>query len=155
MVVLLLVAFLVVLVMALGFASKNNMIGIVLGLIIGLVGLVFIFLLSLSPYAMVVEDISIFSSLRKSIDTVRNNFFKILGIFLFVLVLAFLSGLVIGLIVGILSLIIKSFIAQQIISAILMSGLNAYVTVFASTALMSYYLAITAGSPQKPITQAT
>lgn len=156
-VLILLITALAMLVIFLGIASKNNAIGLALGLIIGCIGILFMLLLMFSPYAMICEDLTVLTSLKKSLDMVRDNFLKILGLLLLVLLIAFLLGLAIGFITGILTVFIKSLFVKQIISAIFMSGLNAYVTIFVTASIMAYYLSLRhSGAPlQKPLTQAT
>lgn len=117
-----------------------TVIGIVgLSIVVG-IGIYFIMLLIMSPYVLVVEDVKIIDSIKKSISFVRNNLGRVIGLLVF-------FGLI-NLGINLIMNFFKSFITftislnvSRIIVGIVKSAFNAYLDVATLATFISFYLA--------------
>jgi hypothetical protein len=136
------VAFLATLIVAAAAPTKNPVVIAlitILALVLGGVGIYLILLLFMSPYVLVAEDTGILESMRQSIVFVRSLILKILGMAALLVLIGFGIGLLMGIIAGVISLVIKGRFLQAV-SGILNSGVNAYLSVIVTGALITYYL---------------
>jgi hypothetical protein len=145
------VAFLATLIVAASAPTGNAvMIALttILALAVGGAGVYLIVLLFLSPYILVVEDLGIFESMRASIDFVKKAILKILGLGLLLVLIGFGIGLIMGIIAGVLSLAVKGKFLQ-LITGVLNGGVNAYLSIIVTGALLTYYLATKDAQPKE------
>lgn len=125
---------------------KNTVVTVIMSIIsvvVGALGLYWIFLLILTPYAIVVEEAGIIEAMKKSIGTVRRNIGKVL----LVLILLILISLGIGFIVGFLTGLVSAALpirAGQVLIGIVNSIVNGYLGVVMMAAFMALYMGIVA-----------
>ena len=135
-------AFLAVLIVSLTAAANNAVLTVVAGIIALVVGALE-FLLFLSPYVLIVEDVDIISSCKRSIAFVRSNLMKVLGLGLLVGLIWIGSFFIVVLIGSIPQLVFnlggKVF---EIIMGILGVGVGSFLSVIVTASLMSYYSAL-------------
>ncbi|NQT07401.1 MAG: hypothetical protein HQ575_07680 [Candidatus Omnitrophica bacterium] len=117
----------------------------IVALVVGGIGLYLVVLLFLSPYILVVEDISIVQAMKASIDFVRKALLKVVGLGALLVLIGFGVGLIMGIIAGILSLVIKGKFLQ-VITGVISAGVNGYLSVVVTICLLSYYLAMKSGA---------
>ncbi len=139
-------AFLAVLIVSLTAAANNAVLTVVAGiiaLVVGALGIYLEFLLFLSPYVLIVEDVDIISSCKRSIAFVRSNLMKVLGLGLLVGLIWIGSFFIVVLIGSIPQLVFnlggKVF---EIIMGILGVGVGSFLSVIVTASLMSYYSAL-------------
>lgn len=112
----------------------------IIALAIGALAIYLVILLSFSPYTLVAEDSSFFDAMKKSIAFVKENLLKVIGLGLLLMLVALGAGLIVGVVFALLGVVIPGRIVQ-IISGIVSSGINSYLSVVMTAAIMSYYLA--------------
>jgi hypothetical protein len=128
---------------SIGAIVKNAMITIVtgvLGIILSLVVMYFLFLLFLSPYVLVIEDAAVIKSMKNSMAFVKKNFMRMAGLSTLLVLIGLGMGFIAGVVSGILSLAVKGLVFQ-ISTSVITGAISAYITVMISTALMLYYSA--------------
>jgi len=138
-------AILAALMIAIAAPSGNKiLLGImsIAALIIAGVGIYFIILLLFSPYVLVVDDLGVVPSIKKSMEVVRKIILKVLGLAVILILIAFGLGLITGMVSGLVSLVIKNKLAQ-VIGAVLTSALNAYVSIIMTSGFMAFYMGLT------------
>lgn len=126
------------------FAKDNTAImtaGAVILLIPAAVAVYYLILLSYSPIILVAGDAKIFESMRRSIDFVRKNILKLIGLALVLFLIAFLAGLLVGILVG-LATFAASASVRDFIAVILGSAVNSYFNIVMTAGLIAFYLAI-------------
>jgi hypothetical protein len=144
MLIILVIGLIAAIIVAIGAPTGNSVvIGItsILALIVGAVGLYVMLLLFLAPYIMVADDLGVIEAMKKSIDIVRRNLLKVLGLAVMLVLIAFGMGFVLGVVTGIISVAMPGIVTQML-TAILTSGLNAYVGILMTASFMSFYVAM-------------
>jgi hypothetical protein len=111
-------------------------------ILLGALGIYFVVLLFLSPYAAVADDQGVGASIKLSMKLVKKNILKLLGISLLVIVIGFGVGLVLGALLAGISVVIKAQQPVQIVFAVLSSFVNAWLGVFVTAAFMNFYLSL-------------
>ncbi len=113
------------------------------------IGLLFFIPFTLSPYAIVVDELSVVDSMKKALDVARKPFAKVFSLLLLIIVLVAIA-LVVGFIVGFLVGIVTAFIPAGIGRGLMMivtSAINGYLGVVISGSFMVYYLAVATKEP--------
>ncbi|MBI3316115.1 MAG: hypothetical protein HYZ87_03985 [Candidatus Omnitrophica bacterium] len=129
-----------VLVAALVTAFLNNVIGVILAVVIAGVGIYAALLLFLAPYGVVARDHKAMVALKESIQLVRANILKILGIGAILILIGFAIGLVTGIVFGLLSA--AQGLVFKAIFALVSSVLNGFLGIVVTGSFMSFYLAV-------------
>ena len=129
--------------LAVGFL-KNNLapLGVVLAVFFGALGIYFVVLLFLSPYAAVVDEKGVMESVKLSMKLVKRNILPLVAISLLLILIGFGVGLVLGAILAGVSLVVKAEMPTQVIFALLSSFVNSFLGVFVTGAFMNFYLAL-------------
>ncbi len=151
-----LAALIIALIFSITLAVKNiivNIIVISVVIILALIALWYLFLLFFSPYALVADDVGVFKSIKNSMRFVKSHVWEITGLSAILILVALGLGFLAGILAGFFSLAIKGT-AFQIVTGIISSAVNAYVTVLLSAGFMMYYVAIS-GVGQKKETEQT
>jgi hypothetical protein len=117
-------------------------IGVPLGILFGMLGVYFVVMLFLSPYAAVVDNKTIQESIKLSMKLVRKNVLPLLGISALLILIAFGMGLVLGTLLAGLNFIIKMETALQTVFAFFSSLVNAYLGVVVTASFMNFYNAL-------------
>lgn len=110
-------------------------------------GLFYFIPFTLSPYALICEDIGIVGSLKRSLDVALKPFsrvFSLLLLFVLLVLIALGIGFVIGFLVGMVTALVPAP-AGKVLMAITTSVLNGYLGVVMTASFMTFYLSL-AGS---------
>ncbi len=128
----------------------------VVGAIVGVVAVIAIVLLLLPIYSVVADENGVIKALGKGIRLARENFWKVLGLFLTLVVISVLISLAIGFIIGLITVPLP-FTVSQIIITIVNGIVQSYIPIVMMLALMGYYLSLAKGaeSPQQDPTGPT
>ena len=122
-------------------AFKNiivNIIAILIGVVLVAVVGAYAFLFSLSPYAMVVDDVGILKALGNSMRFIRANVWRITGLLTLLVLIGLGIGVVGGAATALFNLALKG-VALLVISGIISSAVSSYATVIVSYAIIAYY----------------
>ena len=117
-------------------------VSIPLAILFAALGIYFVVMLFLSPYAAVVDETGVKASIKLSMKLVKKNILTLLGISAVVILIGFGVGLVLGAILAGISFLIKVEMASQVVFALLSSIVNAYLGVFVTAAFMNFYLSL-------------
>ena len=134
-----------VLLAALGVAflkDKLAPLGVLIAIFFGALGIYFVILLFLSPYAAVVDEKGIGESLKISTKLVKKNILTLLGLSGLLILIGFGIGLVLGAILAGLTYVVKQEAVSQVVFALLSSGVNEYLGVVVTAAFMNFYLSL-------------
>jgi len=134
-------------------APLNNSIVTAIAVIIAIAitvgaGIMYFLPLSLSPYALICEDLGVMDALKKSLKVAKTPFVRVFYILLLFVVLILISlgiGFVVGFVVGLISFALPVG-AGKVLMAAATSAINGYLGVVMMASFMVYYLSI-AGSP--------
>jgi len=149
--ILILAALVLGIIISIAAAVKNvilNIIVAVVGLALLAIALYYLFLIFFSPYALVVDDSGIFKAMGSSMRFIRGNMSRVIGISTLLLLVGLGIGVVAGVVIGIFSIVLKAT-AFDILTAIISSAVNSYVTVMISMALLVYYCALSGNLKKK------
>jgi len=113
-----------------------------LAILFAALGIYFVVMLFLSPYAAVVDEMGVKASIKLSMKLVKKNILTLLGISVVMILIGFGIGLVLGAILAGVSFVIKAEMASQVVFALLSSLVNAFLGVFVTAAFMSFYLSL-------------
>ncbi len=122
--------------------DKLVAVGVILAILFAALGIYFVVMLFLSPYAAVVDDKKVKESIGLSMRLVKKNILSLLGISALLILIGFGIGLVLGAILAGLGYLIKQEMITQTIFALLSSFVNAYLGVVVTAAFMNFYLSI-------------
>lgn len=125
---------------------KNTIVTVIMSLIalaIGAIGLYWIFLLLLTPYAIICDEIGIIEAMKKSTRTVRRSIGKVLLILVVLILISLGIGFIFGFGVGIISAALPVRVGQILIG-IVNSIVNGYLGVVMMASFMVFYLGIVA-----------
>ncbi|MFH1848495.1 MAG: hypothetical protein ABH825_04690 [Candidatus Omnitrophota bacterium] len=142
-------ALVISLVFSLQLAVNNvavNFISSVLAIVLGAAALCVLFLLFMSPYALVINDAKPLDAMKMSMEFMKKNVLKMLGIVVLLVLVGLGIGFLVGIIVGLVALALKGA-ALQIISGIVGGAVNAYLTILITLVLMGYYTALSKPAP--------
>ena len=115
-----------------------DIIAVSISIILAAIALYYLFLLFLSPYILVIEDNGIFKAMKLSMQFIKKNIWKVTGLSALLVLIGLGIGFLVGVLSGVLSLVVKGT-PLQIITGIVSSAVNAYITVIISASLMIYY----------------
>jgi hypothetical protein len=132
-----------------GTAPLNNnvitTIAVIIAILIGIVaGLLYFIPLTLSPYALICEELSIIASMKKALKVAKHPFsrvFLLLILFVLLILISIGIGFVVGFLVGLIGAILPAG-AGRILMVIVTSIVNGYLGVVMMGSLTSYYLAL-------------
>ena len=122
--------------------DKLAVVGVVLAILSAALGIYFLVMLFLSPYAAVADDKKVKESIRLSMKLVKKNILPLLGMTALLILIGFAIGLVLGAALAGLSYVVKQEMISQTIFALLSSLVNAYLGVVVTAAFMNFYLAL-------------
>ena len=123
----------------------NNVIATVIAAIvaitIGLIGIYFVILLTMSPYALVCAEAGVIESMKKSMKTVKSAFGKVLFLLVLLVLIAIGIGVLLGIVTGLLTVALPPKVGQMIIGVV-NSLFNGYFGIVMIAAFMALYLAL-------------
>lgn len=122
--------------------GKLAVVGVPLAILFGALGIYFVVMLFLAPYAVVVDGKTVRQSIQLSMRLVKKNILLLLGISALLILIGFGMGLVLGAVLAGTSYLIKQEIVSQTIFAFLSSGVNAYLGIVVTGAFMNFYLSL-------------
>jgi hypothetical protein len=130
-------------------APLNNpvitIIAVVLAIAIAIaIGLLLFIPLTLSPYALVCDELGVVDSMRKALDTAKKPFTRTLFLLLLIALLVFIAlivGFVIGFLVGLLTAFLPPAIGRGVMMVVT-SALNGYLGVVITASFMVFYLGL-------------
>lgn len=93
------------------------------------------------PYALVGSDIGLFQAIKEGIGFTKNNFIKFIVMLILLFLMALGIILLITLVITPISLFIKG-LAFKMVGGFVVSGINAFLSLFISFVLMYFYLNI-------------
>lgn len=146
-----LAALIIILIFGSSIIARNMIVSIILvSLAIILTGIMlyYLFIFFLSPYLLVVDDVSIFKALGNSLRFIRTHFAKMIGLTTLLVLIGFGIGFIMGILTGILSLLIKG-IAFQVLTGVITGAVNSYITIIISGALIVYYCGVSGCDQEK------
>ena len=114
-----------------------------LAILFAALGIYFVVLLFLAPYAAVVDDLGAMASIKLSMKLVKKNVLALVGISLIMIAIGFGIGLILGAILAGVSYVIKVAMVSQVIFALLSSLVNSFLGVAVTGVFMNFYLSIT------------
>jgi hypothetical protein len=121
-------------------------IAIVLAIVLAIgIGLMFFIPFTLSPYAIICDDMGIVDAMKKGIEAGRNPFsrvFVLLGLIALLVLIALAVGFVIGFLVGLVTAFLPAAIGRGVMMVVT-SALNGYLGVMITASFTVYYLGIT------------
>lgn len=125
---------------------KNTVVTVIMSIIamaIGAIGLYWIFLLLLTPYAIICDEIGIIEAMKKSTRTVRRSIGKILLILVMLILISLGIGFIFGFGTGLISAALPVRMGQILIG-IVNSIVNGYLGVVMMSSFMAFYLGLVA-----------
>ena len=133
-----------VLLAALAAALLQNLpvLSIPLAILCAALGVYFVVMFFLSPYAVVVDGKPVKQSLSVSMKLVKKNIGALLGMAVLLILIGFAIGLGLGAILAGIGALIKQESISQIVFALLSSLVNAYLGLVVTATFMSFYLAL-------------
>jgi len=123
----------------------------IVGAIAAVVAVITIVVLLFPIYSIVADENGVMAALKQGIKVGKENFLKVLGLFLVLVVISVLISLVVGFIIGLVTVPLP-FTLSQIIITIVNSAIQSYIPIVMMIALMGYYLSLAKGAaaPQGP-----
>ena len=119
-----------------------QVLSIPLAILFAALGIYFVVMLFLSPYAVVVDGKSVKQAIQLSMKLVKKNILALLGISALLILIGFGIGLGLGAILAGVGFLIKQESVSQIVFALLSSLVNAYLGMVVTAAFMNFYLAL-------------
>lgn len=115
----------------------------VIAIIVGAIGLYWIFLLILTPYSIVCEEAGVIDAMKKSMKTVRRSIGKVVLVLVVLVLISLGIGFLVGFLTGLISAALPVRVGQVLIG-IVNSIINGYLGVVMMASFMGLYLAIMA-----------
>ncbi len=122
--------------------AVSAIIAVPVTILIAALGVYFVVLLFLAPYAVIVDEMPIRASIRLSMKLVKRNILTLLAISLLMVVIGFGIGLALGALLAGVSLALKQPMLTQVVFAILSSLVNAFLGVLVTASFMNFYLSL-------------
>lgn len=113
----------------------------VIAIAVGVIGIYFVILLVMSPYALVCEESGVIAAMKKSLTTVKKAFLKVLLLLVMLILIAIGIGVLLGVVTGLLTVAMPPKVGQVVIG-IVNSLFNGYFGIVMTAAFMTFYLAI-------------
>jgi hypothetical protein len=110
-------------------------------------GILFLIPFTLSPYAIVCDEMGVVDSMKKALETARKPMVRVAVLLALIIVLV-LIALAVGFIVGFLVGLVTAFVPAGIGRSIMMvatSAINGYLGVVITASFMAFYLSATKG----------
>ena len=131
-------------------APLNNTVVTTIAVIIAIaitiaVALLFFIPFTLSPYAIVCDELGVVDSMKKALETARTPFVRVFTLLLLIIVLVLIAlgiGFIVGFLVGLITAFVPAGLGRGIMMVVT-SAINGYLGVVITTSFMVYYLAIT------------
>ena len=133
-----------VLLAALVVAMLQNVqvLSIPLAILFAALGIYFVVMLFLSPYAVVADGKTVKESIKLSMKLVKKNILPLLGVSAVLILIGFAIGLGLGAILAGVGALVKQEKISQVVFALLSSFVNAYLSLAVTAAFMHFYLAL-------------
>jgi hypothetical protein len=109
------------------------------------VGLLFFIPLTLSPYALVCEELGVIEAMKRSLAVAKKPFTRVLlliVLFVILILIALGIGLVVGFVFGLLTAIIPAT-AGRLVMSVVTSCINGYLGIVMTASFMIFYLGLT------------
>lgn len=120
-------------------------IAVIIAVGIGIVlGLLYFIPLTLSPYALVCDDLNVIEAMKRSLRVTKKPFARVLtlfALFILLMLIALGVGFAVGFIVGLISAFIPPA-AGKALMAVATSIVNGYLGVVMMAAVMAFYLSL-------------
>jgi len=142
--VIVIVGLVAALIVAATAALKNTAVTIaatVVAVVIGAIGLYYIFLLILSPYTLVCEELGVIGAMKRSINIVRRSILKVILLLVVLILISLGIGFLVGFLTGLVTVAIPAGVGQIVIG-IVNSIFNGYLGVVMMASFMALYLGI-------------
>ncbi len=124
------------------FKDNLAVLGVPLAILFGALGIYFVVMLFLSPYATVVDEKTVNQSIKLSMRLVKKNILPLLGMSVLLILIGFVIGLVLGAALAGLSYVVKQEMISQTVFAFLSSLVNAFLGVVVTASFMNFYLSL-------------
>lgn len=111
-----------------------------------IVGLLYFIPLTLSPYALICDEVGVIEAIKRSLRIVKNPFSRVFVLLLLFILLILISlgvGFVVGFLVGLVTAIVPAAVGQVLMS-IATSAINGYLGIVMMASFMVFYLGLTA-----------
>ena len=133
-----------VLLAALAVAMLQNVqvLSVPLAILCAALGVYFVIMLFLSPYAVVIDDKNVKQAIGLSMKLVKRSILKLLGISAILILIGFGIGLLLGAILAGIGFVVKQQMASQVVFAVLSSFVNAYLGIAVTATFMHFYLSL-------------
>jgi hypothetical protein len=128
--------------LAASFLQGIPALGAVLAIVCAALGVYFVVMLFLSPYAAVADEQSVGGAIKLSMKLVKRNILALLGISILMILIGFGIGLVLGAVLAGVSFVVKAETASSVVFALLSSLVNAYLGVVVTATFMNFYLSL-------------
>ena len=119
-----------------------QVVSVPLAILFAALGVYFVVMFFLAPYAAVVDNQSVGAAIKTSMKLVKKNILKLLGISAIMILIGFGIGLVLGALLAGISVVVKAEMVSQVIFAFLSSAVNSFLGVFVTGAFMAFYLSL-------------
>ena len=113
----------------------------IIAIAIGIVGIYFVVLLVMAPYAMISDEVSIIEAMKRSMRVVRKSFWKVLLLLALLILIAIGIGVLLGVATGLLTVALPLKLGQ-IIVAVVNSLFNGYFGIVMMASFMAIYMAL-------------
>lgn len=131
-------------------APINNAVVTTIAIIISIgiavaVGLLFFLPFTLSPYAIVCEEIGVVDSMKRAIEVARKPFIRVLsllGLIVLLVAIALAVGFIIGFVVGLITAFLPAALGRGVMMVVT-SAINGYIGVVITASFMAFYMGLT------------
>lgn len=113
----------------------------IIAIVVGAIGLYFILLLILSPYAIICDESSIIGSMKTSLKVVRQSLLKVLLLLVVLVLISLGLGFILGFVTGLVTVALPAQ-AGQVIIGVINSIFNGYLGIVMMASFMGFYLAL-------------
>jgi len=120
----------------------SSYIAVPVTILLAALGVYFVVLLFLAPYAVIADEQTVGGAIKTSIKLVKKNILTLLGISLLMVVIGFGIGLVLGGLLAGVSIVLKAPMATQVVFALLSGLVNAFLGVLVTASFMNFYLSV-------------
>lgn len=135
-------------------APMNNVvvtsIAAIVAIAIGLVGIYFVILLVMAPYAMASDEVGVIEAMKRSMRVVKKSFWKVLLLLVLLILIAIGIGVLLGVATGLLAVALPAKMGQVVIGVV-NSLFNGYFGIVMMASFMALYLAL--AGQEKPVAE--
>lgn len=136
-----------------GDQTQPSPVGVALAVILAIIATLILLFFFLAPYAVVVDGKGVVAALKSSMDLVKRNFLKVLGVGVILVAVGFGVGFLLGLLMGAVTNAVPGR-PGQIVGGLLSSVINAYLGVLTTGAFMALYLSSSDSSSGSSVSSA-